>query len=260
MDGMASPCPDLTDRRPSGAVAPGDLGVGVGVVVPYDFVLDRELWRWTPDDVNLHLTRTPFEDVEVSVAQALAVGDRATVARATREVMTAEPAVVAYGCTSGSFVGGRSGEAALAGAMVDAGAPRAVTTSGALLQALKSLGLHSLAVVTPYDDQVGQRLEDFLAESDVKVVATGNMGLTGRIWTVPYEATIDLVRRTVRPDADGVFISCTNLRTFDAIAPLERELGMPVLTANQVTMWVAVAAAGSRARGEAQRLLTTLPT
>jgi maleate isomerase len=246
---------------PSGAsVAAGDLGVGVGIVVPYDFALDRELWRWTPDDVNLHLTRTPYEDVEVSVAQALAVGDRATVARATREVMTAEPVVVAYGCTSGSFVGGRSGEAALASAMIDAGAPRAITTSGALLQAVNTLGLHSLAVVTPYDDRVGERLGTFLAESEVEVVATGNMGLTGRIWTVPYEATVDLVRRTVQPGADGVFISCTNLRTFDAIAPLERELGIPVLTANQVTMWAAVSAAGFRARGEPQRLIAMLPT
>jgi maleate isomerase len=260
MDGMARSHPDLTARPRSDAVAPGDLGVGVGVVVPYDFVLDRELWRWTPEDVNLHLTRTPFEDVEVSVAQAVAVGDRAVVARATRDVMTAVPAVVAYGCTSGSFVGGRSGELALARAMVGAGAPRAVTTSGALLEAVNSLGLHSLAVVTPYDSEVGELLESFLAESDVEVVATGNMGLTGRIWTVPYEATADLVRRTVRPGADGVFISCTNLRTFDVIAPLERELGMPVLTANQVTMWAAVAAAGSRARGEAQKLLATLPT
>jgi maleate isomerase len=260
MDGMPTSRPDPTVVPPSGALAAGALGVGVGVVVPYDFVLDRELWRWAPDDVNLHLTRTPFEDVEVSVVQALAVGDRATVARATRDVMVAEPAVVAYGCTSGSFVGGRSGEAALAGAMVEAGAPRAITTSGALLQALTSLGMHSLAVVTPYDDQVGQRLEAFLAESDVKVVATGNMGLTGRIWTVPYEDTIDLVRSTVRDDADGVFISCTNLRTFDAIAPLEQELGVPVLTANQVTMWAAVAAAGSRATGEHQLLLTTVPT
>lgn len=257
---MPSSHADLTaGSTHSAAVAAGDLGVGIGVVVPYDFVLDRELWRWAPDDVNLHLNRTPYEDVEVSVAQAEAVGDRAVVARATRDVMTAEPDVVAYGCTSGSFVGGRSGEAALTDAMVEAGAPRAVTTSGALLQALTSLDLHSLAVVTPYDEQVGARLEAFLAESDVEVVATGNMGLTGRIWTVPYEATLDLVRRTVRPGADGVFISCTNLRTFDLIAPLESELGMPVLSANQVTMWAALAAAGSKARGQPQQLVATRP-
>jgi hypothetical protein len=30
---------------------------------------------------------------------------------------------------------------------------------------------------------------------------------------------------------------CTNLATYDLITPLERELGKPVLTANQATMW-----------------------
>ena len=34
------------------------VGVGVGVVAPYDFALDRELWRWAPEDVTLHLVRT----------------------------------------------------------------------------------------------------------------------------------------------------------------------------------------------------------
>ena len=33
--------------------------VGIGVVIPYDFALDRELWRWVPAQVSLHPTRTP---------------------------------------------------------------------------------------------------------------------------------------------------------------------------------------------------------
>lgn len=37
---------------------------GVGVVAPFDFALDRELWRWVPDEVSLHMTRTPFVPVE----------------------------------------------------------------------------------------------------------------------------------------------------------------------------------------------------
>jgi maleate isomerase len=235
---------------------PLDDQVGIGVVIPYDFALDRELWRWVPDRVSLHLTRTPFQDLPVGVEQAVAVGDREVVAGSTRDLMTVRPAVVAYGCTSGSFVGGRAGEAALSAAMRAAGAPRAVTTSGALLAAIEALGLASLAVVTPYDDAVGERLTAFLGEAGVAVSASSNMGLTGRIWTVPYDVTADLVRRTAT-DGDGVFVSCTNLPTYDVIGPLERELGRPVLTANQVTMWAALAAAGLGAVGDGQSLLTT---
>jgi maleate isomerase len=218
--------------------------VGIGVVVPYDMALDRELWRWTPGRVSLHLTRTPYEDIPVGVGQALAVGDAATVAEATRSVTIVEPAVIAYGCTSGSFVTGREGEAALRDAMISAGARRAVTTSGALVRAIEALGITSMAVVTPYPDEVGARLEAFLAETGVAVTGTRNMGLTGRIWEVPADVTADLVRTTARAGGDAVFVSCTNLPTYDVIAPLEAELGRPVLTANQVTMWAALTEAG----------------
>jgi len=229
----------MTDDS-GGTAAP----VGIGVVVPYDMALDRELWRWTPERVSLHLTRTPYEDIPVGVEQALAIGDAATVAEATRSVTLVEPAVVAYGCTSGSFVTGRAGEAALRDAMVDAGARRAVTTSGALLRAIETLGISSLAVVTPYPDEVGDRLVAFLAEAGVTVTGSSNMGLTGRIWEVPDEVTADLVRTTAQAGGDAVFVSCTNLPTYDVIATLEAELGRPVLTANQVTMWGALAEAG----------------
>jgi maleate isomerase len=233
--------------------------VGIGVIIPYDFALDRELWRWVPAQVSLHLTRTPNQDIPVSVAQAIAVGDRETVARCTRDLLVVEPAAIAYGCTSGSFIGGLAGEAALVAGMVEAGAPMAVTTSGAVIAAAHTLGLKNLAVVTPYDESVGAKLRAYLNEAGVEVAAQNDMGLTGRIWTVPYEVTADLARRTAQGGGDAVFLSCTNLLTYDLIASLEQELGVPVITANQVTMWAVLAAAGVAAVGPGQSLLETRP-
>jgi maleate isomerase len=233
--------------------------VGIGVIIPYDFALDRELWRWVPAQVSLHLTRTPYQDIPVSVAQAIVVGDRGTVARCTRDLLVVEPAAVAYGCTSGSFIGGLAGEAALVTAMVEAGAPRAVTTSGAVIAAAHALGIKTMAVVTPYDEAVGAKLRTYLSEAGVEITANSNMGLTGRIWTVPYEVTADLARRTAQSGGDAVFLSCTNLPTYDLIASLEQELGVPVLTANQVTMWAVLAAAGVAAVGPGQSLLGMRP-
>jgi hypothetical protein len=74
----------------------------------------------------------------------------------------------------------------------------------------------------------------------VRTVASVGLGLLGQIWRVSCEEVVRAVRAADRPDAQAVFISCTNLATYDVIAPLERELGKPVLTANQVTMWAAL--------------------
>jgi maleate isomerase len=228
---------------------------GVGVVTPFDMALDRELWRWAPEEVSLYLTRTPHVAEPVSLELAEAVGDEAAVASATGEVLVPEPLVVAYACTSGSFVHGVEGERRLVAAMRAAGAPAAVTTSGALLEALAALGVRRLAVATPYVESVTARLHDYLAEAGVATVSGAHLGLEAGIWKVPYETTARLVREADSPAADAVFVSCTNLPTYELVAPLERELGKPVLTANQVTLWAALRIADAAAVGPGQRLL-----
>jgi maleate isomerase len=228
---------------------------GIGVVVTYDFALDRELWRWVPDDVSLHLTRMPYVPLAATLEMAIHVSDPALVANGAAEVKAVSPLVTAYACTSGSFVGGLAGETALVAAMIQAGAPAAVTTSGALLTALRHLDITRVATATPYTADITAGLSSYLTEAGVDVVAASGLGLTSDIWTVPYDVTAQLVRDTDRPDAEAVFISCTNLPTYDVIAPLEAELGKPVLTANQVTMWSALTLAGRKAVGPGQQLL-----
>lgn len=39
----------------------------IGVVVPYDFALDREIWRWAPDGTDLLITRTRHQTLRVDV-------------------------------------------------------------------------------------------------------------------------------------------------------------------------------------------------
>jgi len=231
------------------------LQTGIGVVAPYDFALDRELWRWVPDDVTLHLTRTPYAPLAATLEMAVHISDPELIARATTDVLPVAPLAVAYACTSGSFVGGLSGESALVDAMVAAGAPTAVTTSGALLQALRHLGINRVATVTPYTDDLTAGLTTFLAEAGVEVVSTAGLGLISQIWTVPYEVTVELVRSIDTSTAEAVFISCTNLPTYDVIAGLEAAIGKPVLTANQVTMWSVLTLTGHTAVGPGQHLL-----
>ncbi len=231
------------------------LQTGIGIVAPYDFALDRELWRWVPDDVSLYLTRMPYVPLAATVEMAMHISEPALVARGAIDVLAVSPLVTAYACTSGSFIGGLAGEARLVAAMEDAGAPAAVTTSGALLIALRHLGITRIAAVTPYTEDLTEGLAIFLSEAGVEVVATAGLGLTSEIWTVPYETTGDLVRDTDVPEAEAVFVSCTNLPTYDVISALEQDLGKPVLTANQVTMWSALTLAGRQAIGPGQRLL-----
>lgn len=229
---------------------------GVGVVAPFDFALDRELWRWVPDEVSLHMTRTPFVPVEVSLDLARMVSEHETLGEAVRTLNAITPEVVAYACTSGSFVGGVAGERAMTEAMTWAGAVPSVTTSGALLDALAELGVRRIALVTPYTVSVTRALEAYVAEAGVTVTGCAFMGLTRHIWKVPYCDVADMARQAVpvAGAADALFISCTNLPTYDVIPQLEAELRIPVISANQVTMWAALRRLGTPAVGPYQAL------
>jgi maleate isomerase len=229
---------------------------GVGVVAPFDFALDRELWRWVPDEVSLFLTRTPFVPVEVSLDMARLISEHETLREAVLALHEVRPESFAYACTSGSFVGGARGERAMRFAMSDAGAGTpAVTTSGALIDALTEISARRIAVVTPYTKSVTDCLEDFLGEAGIAVTGRAYLGLTREIWRVPYRDVVDMARAAVVGDCDALFISCTNLPTYDVIPQLEAELRMPVLSANQVTMWSALRSIGVSAVGPYQALL-----
>lgn len=215
----------------------------IGVVVPFDFKLDWDYWRFLPEGVSLYFTRTPMLRRGVGMSLARGVGNPSTVARATKAILALEPASVLYGCSSGSFIGGVAGELAIRSAMLAAGARAATTTSGAMVEALRSCGVDRVAVATPYTRPLTQRLVDFLEEAGFRVPSVHYLGLSGGISAVSRHTIANLVRETRHPQAEAVFVSCTALRTFGIVADLEAEIDQPVFTSDQVSLWSAIRAA-----------------
>jgi maleate isomerase len=230
--------------------------IRAGIIVAFDMALDAEMWRWAPDGVNLMFTRTPYVSMPLTVEMAELVGDEGVIEQCTRSLLAATPTAYAFASTSGSFVCGLKGEQRLVETMRSVGEAGAVTTSGALLAALSQLGVRRVATATPYYNHVADRLTSYLDEAGIGVVSSAHLGLTSGIRSVPYEATMQLVRDADSPDAEAVVVSSTNLATYDVIAPLETELGKPVVTANQATMWALLDAIGRRAVGPHQWLIT----
>lgn len=214
---------------------------GIGVIAPFDLAIERELWRWVPAEVTLHLARTRYEPVPVSRAMAELVSNTTHLAAATRDVLHVEPEVVAYLCASGSFINGVEYEKTLVDAIQAAGAKAAVTTSGALVEAVRALEISRMSVITPYDEELTALLQVFLTQLGVRVLKSDYLGLGGGIWKVNYRTVAERIVAADRPEAQAIFVSCTNLRTYDIIEPLERMLGKPILTANQLTMWACLA-------------------
>jgi maleate isomerase len=131
------------------------------------------------------------------------------------------------------------------------------TTSGAVLQPLSALNVERVALVHPYSTAVSDRLRSYLGEAGIEVVAARNITVAlGAVHTVTYAEVAAVFRATNTPRTEPVFVSCTGLPTYDLIAPIEAELGKPLVTANQAGLWSALHAAERIPVGAGQQLLT----
>lgn len=227
----------------------------VGIVVPHDMALDRELWRWTPEDLTLLLTRTPYSPLAVTTELVEDLADPEMIARSATDLVAVEPLAYAYGCTSGSFIYGVSGERAITRALTTATGRPAVTTSGAMVAAAAELGLSRVSVADPYDRHVSEAFVRYLAETGIEVIGEEYLGLTRDIWRVDQETIEKLLLAADRPDAEGLLVACTNMTSYDLITRVEAVIGKPVITANQATMWALLALIGRKPVGPGQRLL-----
>ncbi len=229
---------DATRRRPR--------DVRFGMIVPFDMALDREYWQFLPDHASVHVTRLPIIDLPYGLEHARLVADPPVMNEAVRTLVRIEPDAIGFGCTSGSFVGGVDFERGIRERMEASGAKVAVTPMNGLVDALHRLGSRRIGLGTPYGVPVATTLSDYLAEAGFEPVSLENLEIDDEeeVIAASDDLVFELARRAMRPGADAVFLSCTNLPTFAILGEVEKELGVPVLSANQTLMWGLCQAAG----------------
>jgi maleate isomerase len=174
------------------------------------------------------------------------------VERAALELASAEVDVILQAGTAIAFFRGFGHDQELSQRIHAATGIKATTSLTAVIDALRTLQIHRPAIATSYLADIDRRLVDVLEKSGFKVAAIRGMGLKKSIdmGKVFPEQTYRLARQVVRsaPQADGILISCGNLRTFEAIESLEIDTGLPVVTSNQAGLWQAMRMAGIKDR------------
>ena len=210
----------------------------IGVIAPFDMALDEEYWRLAPAGVSIHFTRLDIVELPYGPEHARAVAEPTGLRAATRTLVRIDPGVVAFACTSASVVDGVDGEARIRAAIESVGVPHATTASGALVESLRARGVSRVALGTPYEDTLGERLRDFLRQAGFEPGSLVNLGYTEEedVINASEEVVEELARAALFPGAEAVFLACTNLPTVGILARLEAILGVPVLSANQVLM------------------------
>jgi maleate isomerase len=123
---------------------------------------------------------------------------------------------------------------------------RASATGDAVAAALAALGAKKIVMITPYLAEVNRNEVEFLAGHGITVLKEHGEGLIyardfRQIVPASWQRKVMAMRD---PTADAYFISCAQARVIEIIAPLEAELGCPVVTSNQAALWQSLRQSG----------------
>ncbi len=219
----------------------------LGIMLPsVNTTTEPEFYRMAPPGVTCHFARMEFERTEPKYYEGM-VED---VPPLVRKLAHARVDAIAFGCTSGSLYGGLGYDRKIIDMIREVADLPVTTTSTALVEALSELKVRKIAVATPYQDWINDLEKKFLEGYGLEVLSMGGLGLTGfDVCELKPEEFYRFAKGLARPGMDALFMSCMGLRTLEIIPILERDLGCPVLSSNQVTMWALLRLAGVREPG-----------
>ena len=218
------------------------------VLLATEQTIEDDMFQLRPEGVGVHFARAAIPDSITVESLTRHAGD---LARAAETILPdGSLDVICYACTSGSLVIGEENVFA----ELRKGAPKAEPTSiiTAVLNALRTLGATSVAVATPYLDEINQQEADYMAAAGFEITNIQGLNLEkdSDMIRVRPEFLAEFAASVDTPDADALFISCGALRSLDIIEALEQKVGKPIICSNQAMMWDVLCRAGINDRIE----------
>ena len=194
----------------------------------------REAFRASKSQI--FVTRIP-SGLEVT-PQTLSSMEQHITASAKLLPQSRDFSVIGYGCTSASSIIG----SAKISELIKRGCNTRKVTNPLLAatEYAKYLGVSKLALLSPYIEEVNVPLRKAFEKTSLSIEVFGTFGeekeeKVARISENSItEAAISLGQSS---SIEAVFISCTNLRTFNCLKNISKKINKPVFSSNQSLAW-----------------------
>jgi maleate isomerase len=206
----------------------------IGLIIPsVNRMTEPQFNHYAPAGLGIHVARG-----RVAGQPGKTVADLTDeIAHAAGTLADAGPDLIVFHCTHTSMKEGADGEARIIGLIEKTTGIKALSTSSLVNDAMRALGLKKLVVLSPYMSNAN--IIDYLSAagfSVVKVVAL-KCKTPADFEQVTPQRWLELAQENDTPEADGIFLSCTNTTQIEAVAAIEDALGKPVVNSNQAVLW-----------------------
>ncbi len=211
--------------------------VRTGLLVPSsNTVMEVDLYRTLPPNITVHAARMYLEETtreaEMEMIEKFAP-------RAAELLSTAKPHFIIFGCTSAGSLGGPEYDKEICSRLSKITGVPTVGVYSSVREALLRSKAKSVAVITPYIEDINISIREGLERDGLHVAAIHGMGIDVNfdLATPTPDEIVDFSLDKLKGiKADMLFISCTNFRAMEAIPSLKKKMGIPVITSNTATI------------------------
>jgi maleate isomerase len=203
--------------------------------------------RERPEDTfTLHSARLRMDEVTPEALRAM----NAQMERATVELADLRPSVVATACLVATMAQGpgqhRVVEAEIESILEreDASAP-AVSSAGALVDALHSLSARRIGIVAPYLEELTRLVVAYIEDAGIEVRDAVSLEVSDNRAVAALDPQ-DLESHWQRLNLDDcdtlVLSACVQMRSLPVLEEVEQRSGLPTLSAATATTWAVLRA------------------
>ena len=217
-------------------------GAKIGVLVPFTNVnLEPDMQLLCPEGCTVHFERLGGYDVDkIPGAEQMSGLGSSNLDDTLRLISGVRPKAILYGCTSATLTHGVEFDRSLADNIANTCGSISITAAGALVNALTTLGATQIGFSSPYIGEVNRLAIEFLASENIKTVSQfeieAELDNYGQGELKPEEV-FELAIKADQPDVEAIVLSCTDMRSVEAIADIEQATGKPVVTSNQAMIF-----------------------
>ncbi|MHB8504803.1 MAG: maleate cis-trans isomerase family protein, partial [Acidimicrobiales bacterium] len=148
----------------------------VGLLIPSsNTMMEPDFARGLPPTATLHTGRMYMAET-TALAEERMLDEFAE--PAARDVGTAKPDVVVFGCTSAGALRGNDYDAELCERISELTCAPTISTIQSVREAILSSGASVIGVVTPYIDELNERIKASVEADGVQVARIAGMGIT----------------------------------------------------------------------------------
>ena len=219
----------------------------VGLIVPSsNTVMEPDFHRHLGTECIVSTTRIFLESVTREAEIRMLEDD---LPKAIQLIGTTAPELVVFGCTSAGALGTLAHDDEISTKVAKGANAQAVTVLRAVLTRLRTIEARKVAVFTPYMEDLTHSIAGSLTEAGFPPLKAAGMKIRANVEigrVTPSEIVSFVESQIDGCEPDCVFLSCTNWQAIDAIDPLRRRLGIPIVSSNQAAIDIVRQTAATR--------------